>query len=223
MAKFFKTTVDKWRDRKRDEDAVLRDITSKLSVEERHVLERIIRRRIRARPFRFKFKELQIEGRSKRFRTLINVRSPEVHAQSYRPNPDRIVLGTLGEMELYCYPRIWPERVFLGIYPKNVMLGEMEARALFSIAMKAHWFFRSSKFLGKYVEKKKQNLFNRKSFRGFKGEEIEFKDFKSLRKNNFPKFNYMYSSKDQIDDEIAGKKPGEIVEREYWRSRGLDR
>ena len=165
---------------KRHEFQTIREIESKLTPYERDFLRRRIRKEVRAKPTPFTYRNLELTATSARHKTLINVDSPTITVQSFKPNPDRIVLGSVGKLELYCYPKLYPHRCFIGMYPKSSQIGEMEARTLMSLAMKALWFFRSGNrnFLRKYVKKKKENQKYRTQFRDFKGEESDFNGFK---------------------------------------------
>ena len=129
----------------RPAEAILRDISNKLTKEEMRFIFDLARRRIRTRPFRFRFKDIQIAGTSKRYKTLIGMEGPvRMTAHTFRPNPDRVNLGRLNDLSFYCYPRIWPDKVFAAIGTQSIIIEDLrDSKKLLSLAYRAYFAVKS--------------------------------------------------------------------------------
>ena len=71
------------------------------------------------------------KGRKRRQRT-----------QRLKKNPEKVVIGKIGELEVYVYPYNFPDKVFLGQYPNFTMtLTKQDIPKLFCIYNISRWYF----------------------------------------------------------------------------------
>lgn len=55
-------------------------------------------------------------------------------------NPEKVVIDRIGDLEIYCYPYSYPDKIFIGIYPMNTVLGREDFKRLFGIMNKIRWY-----------------------------------------------------------------------------------
>lgn len=57
-------------------------------------------------------------------------------------NKQKVVIGKIGELEIYVYPYNHPNKVFLGIFPISTYIEKHNFNDIWSIANKIRWFFK---------------------------------------------------------------------------------
>ena len=55
---------------------------------------------------------------------------------------EKVLLAKLGDLELYVYPKDYPDRVFLGIFPMSTCISEEQLGLLFNIYNKSKWYLK---------------------------------------------------------------------------------
>ena len=63
-----------------------------------------------------------------------------VKTKTIAPNPAKVVLGHIGEMEVYVYPFDFPNNVFVGKFPNSTCLDRGDASMLHGLANICTWF-----------------------------------------------------------------------------------
>lgn len=126
------------------DEAILRDITRKLHPEELRVFSRFLRKRLRRRPERLKLKSLRVEAETARgLKPILVSNSDSAKFVVHGHNPERVTLGSIGNLDFYCYPNLWDDRVFIGLYPNSVQIEEVDFPRLFSCVMRTYHAIRS--------------------------------------------------------------------------------
>jgi hypothetical protein len=74
-------------------------------------------------------------------RTIIRRDNKKTVKTTYvKPNPAKVVLGHIGEMEVYVYPYDFPSRVFIGKFPNSTSLEKSDVNALIGFSNQLRWF-----------------------------------------------------------------------------------
>jgi hypothetical protein len=58
----------------------------------------------------------------------------------FKPNQKKVILGFLGELEVYVYPFDFPDKVFLGKFPLNTEFDSTNVQTLLGAYNKVKWF-----------------------------------------------------------------------------------
>lgn len=56
-------------------------------------------------------------------------------------NTKKVVLAEINGLQVYVYPKEFPNKVFLGIFPMSIQLEEADFSRLFGIMNKIRWYF----------------------------------------------------------------------------------
>lgn len=57
-----------------------------------------------------------------------------------KPNDKKVILGHLGDFEVYVYPYDFPDTVFIGAYPVSTQISSSNVGELGAAFQKARWF-----------------------------------------------------------------------------------
>jgi len=58
-----------------------------------------------------------------------------------KPSHKKVIIDQIADLQIYVYPKDYPDKVFLGIYPMSTMIGEEDYKRLFGILNKIRWYF----------------------------------------------------------------------------------
>ena len=154
------------------DEAFLRDMSRKLHPEEFKRLFGLARRRWRRRPERLKITSLKVEGETARGLKPILISHGKTDMVVHGHNPERITLGSIGNLDFYCYPNLWNDRVFIGLFPNSVRVEMVDFKKLFSLVMRTYWALKTGmqtkRIIAQERWKKKQKSFNKKSIKAQK-------------------------------------------------------
>jgi hypothetical protein len=70
-----------------------------------------------------------------------------------KPNKKKVIIGHLGDMEVYVYPFEFPNRVFIGKFPYSTSLDRQDAAKMFGLAHTMMWFLNEEPY--KKVKRRK--------------------------------------------------------------------
>jgi hypothetical protein len=56
-----------------------------------------------------------------------------VKTEYVKPNPKKVVIGRLGDLEVYVYPYDFPNRIFMGKFPFTMSMEKSDLSALLKI------------------------------------------------------------------------------------------
>jgi hypothetical protein len=121
-------------------ERVGRQALRRLHPEEQKAIAYLLRKRQRYRPERLKIKSLKIEAETFRgLKPIIVTKSTDTRFVVHGHNPERVTLGSIGNLDFYCYPHIWSDRVFIGLYPNSVSIEETNLTHLWALMMRTRW------------------------------------------------------------------------------------
>jgi len=63
-----------------------------------------------------------------------------------KQNKKKVVLGFIGDFELYAYPFDFPDKVFLGKFPNSVIIDSTNVNSLLGAYNKTKWFLSNQAF-----------------------------------------------------------------------------
>jgi hypothetical protein len=63
-----------------------------------------------------------------------------------KPNPKKVIIGKLGDLEVYVYPYDFPNRVFMGKFPVTFSLTKQDIAAMLGLASISTWFLNGNAF-----------------------------------------------------------------------------
>lgn len=66
-------------------------------------------------------------------------------------NPEKIILGKLGDLEIYAYPYQYPNKIFVGIYPLSTYIEEHQKEDILVLYNRVRWYFNEE-----WTKKRKQ-------------------------------------------------------------------
>ena len=61
-------------------------------------------------------------------------------------NPEKVILGRIGDIEVYVYPHSFPYKVFFGIYPMSTYIEEHQKKDILVLYNKIRWYFNEEGF-----------------------------------------------------------------------------
>ncbi len=74
-----------------------------------------------------------------------------------KPSSKKVVLGHIGDFEVYVYPFDYPDKVFVGKYPINTMIDSTNVKQLLGAYNQIQWFL-SGKAFSKPSNRKGANM-----------------------------------------------------------------
>ena len=163
------------------DEAILRDALAKLTEEEKKLILSTARKRLRRRPERLKIKSLQVMAETKRGLKPMLISKTGAEFIVHGHNPDRVTLGSIGNLDFYCYPRLWNDRVFVGLYPNSVQIEATNVSQLLACAWRAFWAIRR----GMDTKRIKEISTVKKSNRGFKSNKNQIGGKFGAKKSDF--------------------------------------
>lgn len=76
----------------------------------------------------------------------------------------KVIIDRIGDLEIYVYPKDFPDKVFLGIYPMSTMIDSRDYNRLFGILNRIRWYFNddwvSDRKRGKEANSLRQRIVN---------------------------------------------------------------
>jgi hypothetical protein len=63
-----------------------------------------------------------------------------------KPNMKKVVLGYVGEFEVYVYPFDYPDKVFMGKFPVSTMLDSTNVKQILGVYNQMRWFLSGQAF-----------------------------------------------------------------------------
>lgn len=77
-------------------------------------------------------------------RTTIKDKNGKKHqtTQKFKPNDEKVILGMIGEFEVYAYPYRFPDKIFIGRFPTNTTIDLISSRCILSAYNKIRWFLK---------------------------------------------------------------------------------
>lgn len=63
-----------------------------------------------------------------------------------KPNYKKVVLGHIGEFEVYVYPFDYPDKVFIGKFPVSTYINIGEVKSLFGLTSTMKWYLNGEAF-----------------------------------------------------------------------------
>ena len=64
-----------------------------------------------------------------------------------KPNQKKVVLGHVGEFEVYVYPFDFPDKVFLGKFPVSTALNSTDVKNILGVYNQMRWFLAGNAFI----------------------------------------------------------------------------
>lgn len=64
--------------------------------------------------------------------------------QKFNKNDEKVILGMIGDFQVYVYPYHFPDKVFIGHFPTNTMIDASSRRELLSAYNKVTWFLKGN-------------------------------------------------------------------------------
>lgn len=58
----------------------------------------------------------------------------------------KVILGSIGDFEVYVYPFDYPDKVFIGKFPVSTHIGMNDAKALCGLSKTLVWFLKGEAF-----------------------------------------------------------------------------
>lgn len=110
----------------------------------------------------------------------------KVKTERKKKNPEKVVLAKMGDLELYVYPYSYPDKIFIGSYPKFTQVLEMSDLPKFFVFFnRAKWFLNGEWQKG-YISAKGLKIPRHRIVRAYN----YALDKQKKAKKGFPKHNY---------------------------------
>jgi len=75
-----------------------------------------------------------------------------------KKNPEKVVLGEIGDLQIYVYPYDFPDKIFIGCYPKfSMVIGKEDLSKFFALYNKMRWYLE-----GEWYAKRKEGYYKPK-------------------------------------------------------------
>lgn len=68
------------------------------------------------------------------------------HTERVKPNMKKVILGSIGDFEVYVYPFDYPDKVFIGKFPTSTYISMSGVRDLTGLANIMRWYLNGEAF-----------------------------------------------------------------------------